>query len=374
MWIDRVQKFSGIGCILAIVFSFSACPKRLVGGYEVKNGKVIYNEGMKGLGTTHSFVVEGADASSFKVINRNYGKDNKHAYLRGKKIAQSHGATFELIDVPYAKDKNHVYYSNEILSKYPKDFKILFKTKLNKFETIYSTDGRVIFSGRREFLPGVVDVPTFEMIGKTGYFRDKNNVYKRNIIEDADPETFRVVSKHNETFARDKASVFYNGLKVENCDVNTHRILGKYHHRDEKQVFFGLTPLSDDPDNFKILSNSYSKDSKNVYWSKKTISEDSDNFVVFPSERQASYAKDSKNAFWGYRKIEDADVNTFIGLNHNYAKDKNQVYFSVNVVNPPKILEKADPETFALVKGEKRIDARDKNNNYNFGTIKKKKK
>ena len=370
---SAMRKFTKIfGLIFLIAFSLFllACPKRISGGYEIKNGKVIYNEGMKGLGTTNSFEVKDADAKTFEVINRQYAKDSKNAYLRGKVIPKSDGASFELVETPFSKDKNHVFYSDDIVSNNPKGFKILYKPKRGHVWT----DGEKIYKGKSAFLPDVVDVTTFERIGKTRYYRDKNNVYSLRVIEGADPQTFEVISKFNETYARDRQSVFYNGVKVEDCDVDSHKIIDKFHHKDKTHVFFARNILSDDPENFEILSRAYSRDSRNAFWRAKKISDDAKNFVAFPSEKAGAYAKDSGKAFWGWKEIENADASSFVGLNHNYAKDKNNVYFAVNTVNMPRILKDADAATFELVKGKKGIDARDKNNSYNFGVKKKPRK
>ena len=158
------------------------------------------------------------------------------------------------------------------------------------------------------------------------------------------------------------SSIFYNGIKVKEADVDSHRVIDKSHHKDKQRVYFARDSLSDDPENFEVLSKAFSKDNKNVYWRKKKISEDSEHFEIFPSERSNAYAKDSKNAYWGWKIIEDADLESFVGLNHNYAKDKNKVYFKVNSGNSPDVLENADPETFELVRGEKGIDANRGNN------------
>ncbi|NNE67710.1 MAG: DKNYY domain-containing protein [Pyrinomonadaceae bacterium] len=350
----------------------AGCPKRIAGGYEVSDGKVIYHHGMKGLGTTRASAVKEADPTTFEALDRKYGRDKNHAYYDGRIIDGSDGPTFKLIEGQFSGDKNHIYYTAQILTDRPADFKILFKTKPNVSETTFSTDGKLIFMGNKPFFPDLVHVPTFERLGRSDYFRDRNRVYTPlRVVKGADASSFEVVKRFDERYSYDANSVFYFGVKVEGIDRATHRVIDNVHHRDQSNIYFAMKQLSDDPDNFKILSKAFSKDSTRVYWRGRQISDDAANFVQFPSRGADAYAKDSKKAYWGWKTIEGVDVESFEGLNDNYAKDKNAVYFAVNIVNMPRKMEGADPATFALVKGEKGIDARDKNRAYNFGNPKR---
>lgn len=359
-----------------VLVSFSGCSTRIAGGYEIKDGKVFYQSGMRGLGTTSKKAVKGADAASFEVLDRYFGRDNKQAYYLGVAIDKTDGPTFELLGKPFQKDKNHVYYMAKPISDHPRDFKILFRlTKGTGPDVIFSTDGRNIFKGNRPFLQYLVDVNSFERIGTTSYFKDKNRVYNiASEVEGADPQSFTPSTRFFGAYATDKDNVFYEGKLVEGIDVASHKILDRFHHADESAVYFRRKVLSEDPSGFKILNEAYSRDGESVYWRSRKISDDAASFKAFPSKRAAAFGKDSKNAYWGWKVISGADVETFVGLDHNYAKDKNSVYFAVNTVNPPRVLKEADAETFALVKGEKGTDARDKKGPFNFGNRKKEKK
>ncbi|HMS41215.1 MAG TPA: DKNYY domain-containing protein [Pyrinomonadaceae bacterium] len=366
-WKKILNGFLSVGFILTAIF-LSACPKRLVGGYEIKDGKVIYQTGLQGLGTTHSFEVEGADAASFDALNKSYGKDKNNAYLYGKIIPNSHGATFKIVREPYTIDQNHVFYATEIISDKPQNFKIIIETEKNTF----ASDGEKIFLGKMLFFPESVDLQTFEQIGKTNYFRDKNHVFTANrLIDGADPRTFEVNPRFNEKYAKDKSNVFYAASKVDGCDVATHQIIDENYHKDQTHVFFVLKKFSDDAANFEKLSEVFSRDGKFAYWKSTKISDDAKNFVAFPSEKSDAYAKDSRTVFWCDKKMENVDIASFVGLNHHYAKDKNKVYFAAGNLNLPRILEKADAATFEIVKNEDGIDAKDKDNFFNFGTIRK---
>jgi hypothetical protein len=365
---------------LFLLFVFStlvftaACPPRIAGGYEVKDGEVIFNQGMKGLGAAHHFPVVDADPATFEIINKDYGKDIKRAFYKGKVISKSDGPSFAFLESAYSSDKYHVYYYGAAISDKPSGFKIIYRSKNNGPRLTLSTDGERILKGKNSFMSGKADAGSFEQIDRTDYFRDKFRVYSLNkIIDGADPATFEIVGRFDGRYTQDANAIFYNGNRVPGIDKATHDIIDEVHHRDASKVFFGLDPLSEDPENFKVLSRAYSKDSKSVYWRGRKISDDAAKFIAFPSERSESYAKDSTASFWGWKVIEDADVESFTGLNHKYAKDKNHVYFGSLNLNSAVIVKDADPDSFELVKGEKGIDARDKNGPYYFGVPRRKK-
>jgi len=355
---------------LAVLSAFSfACTKDITGGYEVKDGTVIFHQGMRGL-SKKSFLVEGADANTFEALDRFYGRDESQAYYNGKVISGSDGRSFKIIETPYTSDNHNVYYSGKAISDNPDGFKILFKMRMNKLENTFSTDGEIVFKGSNPFFPDRVDLATFEQVGKANYLKDKRSVYTLNrVIEEADPETFEVVTRYSERYSKDASNIFYNGIRVKGVDKETHEIIDEVHHRDRSNIFFAMNPLSEDPGNFQVISRAYSRDSQSAYWRGRKISDDAENFEVFPSDRAEAYAKDSIKAFWGWKTIEGADAETFVGLNRHYAKDKSKVYFGINVVNNVRVIEGADPETFALVKGEEGVDARDVNRPYYFGHI-----
>jgi hypothetical protein len=335
------------------------------GGYLVKDGKVTYHSGLEGLGSKRQWEIPEADADSFTGIDGKYAKDKNHAYLDGIVIPESDGASFRILETPYAVDNSHVFIGGQLLSDSPQTFKIV--AKLEKFT--FSADGKKVFAGSVPFLPQTVDAATFEQIEKSNYFRDKAHVYTaEKKIDGADPQTFEILPGNKDVYAQDKSSVFFNGEKVEGCDVATHKIIDGSRHRDGKSIFYGTKKVSDDAANFQALDSQYSRDSKHVYWQMDKISDDPANFIVFSNQGWDTYAKDSGAVFRCDRKIKNADVKTFTGLSDRYAKDKNNVYFEVSCdMTELTTVDGADPASFELATGDG-VDAKDKNNNYNFGT------
>jgi hypothetical protein len=327
------------GAALWLVFSIaSSINNNMTGGYVVSGGKVNYYAGLGGFGPPQSWEIKEADAATFKDLGEGYAKDQNNAYFAGVILPQSSGASFKIIQKPYAADQNHVYYEKWILSDAPADFKFISQDA----QGILATDGKKVFLGPTALFPETVDAGTFERIGATVYFKDKNHVYtEKKIIEDADPATFKVIPGHNEIYAKDKTGVFYDAVRIKDCDGAA----------------------------FQILESNYSRDGRNAFWKATKISDDAPNFKAFPGTTLTAYAKDGKNVFWCDKKLDKADPRTFVGLSYYYGKDKNNVWFGVSAQDLPEIVEKADPASFEIDEGDP-FNAKDKNNYFESGRIK----
>ncbi len=365
--------FAVIGAAVWIILATAQKgTKNIAGGYLIENGKVIYYSGLSGFGAPQSREITEADAATFKVIEQDYATDKNNAYLDGRIIPQSDGASFKVLRKPYAADRNHVFYNDAVLSDAPKNFKFIVQNPAPNDRETFSTDGAKVFYGAKAIFPETIDAATFAPVGSTRYFKDKNHVYTlEKIIEGADSDTFEVVPGYLEKYAKDKKSVFYDGVKVENCDAATHKILNENIHTDARHVFYAVQKFSDDPANFEILASDYSKDAKNIYWKSSKISgADTTNFKVFATENTFNYAKDGKSVFWCDKKLDKADAATFVGLSNGYGKDKTNVWFGLHQEDQPEIVANADAATFEIYKSDT-AEARDKNNNFKFGAVTK---
>lgn len=339
--------------------------KGYAGGYKVSGGRVFYNAGAIGLNPNGTWKeVENADAATFSALNEGYAKDKNSGFFEGYIIPDSSGKTFKVVGKDYAKDQAHAFYQRYRISDLPDNFKFIAENE----KGVYATDGQKVFIRSSELFPETLDAATFELIGATGYFKDKNHVYSVDkMLEDSDPATFKVLPDFAGVFTQDKNHVYFKDNLVKDCDPATHKILTFVSHRDANHIFFGADKLSDDAANFQVLTANYSKDSKNVYWGMDKISADAATFTAFPSIGGTAYGKDSKNVYWGDLKMPKADVASFVGLDHYYAKDKNHVYFGVGSTDIPKPIEKVDAATFELTGGE--YDGRDKDNIIHFGSV-----
>lgn len=367
---------SGIGFVALLIVgviglfavrALNSVSNHMSGGYVVSGGKVNYYTGLSGFGAPQSREIEEADAATFAALDDRYAKDKNNAYFEGRIIPQSSGATFEVVRNPYAKDGNHVFYRWQVISDVPTNFKFILP---NDAKGTFSTDGEEVFYEAdyqiKALFPGTLDAATFERIGSTNYFRDKNHVYTvEKLLEGADPKTFEAV-RDNGIYAKDKTGVFYNGVKVADCDVRTHKILNGGFHRDARRVFFNADKISDDAGNFQTLTAFYSKDGKNAFWKTDKISTDGANFKAFPSGVGTGYAKDGTTVYWMGNKLDNADAASFVGLNANYGKDKNTVWYGNGFNEQPSIVENADAATFEL-DSNGGYEAMDKNHGFYEG-------
>ena len=186
------------------------------------------------------------------------------------------------------------------------------------------------------------------------------------------------------------------GIKVQNTDLNTFKILNDKYAKDDKNVYFLGNKSYEDVDSktFELLPNYYSKDKNSVYrpineWIQKIDGANPKTIKVL----NEFYSKDNKNVFYNENKIPNADVNSFVALDQKigYAKDKNSVYYSgtkienanvktfkvisteslyffkddKNVYAAEKVIKGADPQTFKDIPGTINY-ARDKNNLYYY--------
>ena len=361
--------FAATVIVWLAVSAFEAYRSFTTGGYQVGWRKVDYYQKGSGYTLGFSWEVEGADALSFKVLENGYAKDKNHAYFDGYVIPQSDGKTFKVIRSPYAADQNHVFYGKEAFSDAPEQFKFV------QYENDFSTDGETIFYNGKALFPGRLDAATFQRIGGSDYYKDKNTVLTlEKIVEGADPETFESIpyeknlGDHRDIYyAKDKQSVFYEGVKVEGCDPKTHQIIDSTTHRDARHVFIKTEKVGDDAANFKNFEGNYSKDGKNVYWKSIRIEgANAANFKVFETTYGRGYGTDGKHIYWCAQKFDRADVATFVGLNGDYGKDKNHVWYGYNPDELPQIVENADVATFEIYAG----GGRDKNSYFDYGRFK----
>ncbi len=162
-----------------------------------------------------------------------------------------------------------------------------------------------------------------------------DNVYfYSNIIDGADGDSLEYVfgnGKEYKSYAKDKTFVYLNGKKMEGADPSTFpSTFGKVDESfssafvsDGKNIFCrGLMLEGSDLKTFEII------DSKDAY--------------------PGTCTKDKNNIYYNCRKIEDADPETFMFLNSEYAKDKNNVYRLSEGVDGSVILKGIDPNNFEL--------------------------
>lgn len=186
---------------------------------------------------------------------------------------------------------------------------VLIFSACGEIKEYYKKEGGVVYFENEKI--NNADFDSFEVLHNdyyNSYSKDKNNVYcGDDIIKGANADSFEVLSS---VYAKDKNQVFVDcgrGFKENEIkiDVKTVEFIQSEYNFDwakdkDSIYFYGEKMVDSDPNSFVILDDDYSKDKNNVY--------------IFDSGEYAF-------------KIESADPSTFEVLKNGYSKDKNNCYF-----------------------------------------------
>lgn len=228
-------------------------------------------------------------------------------------------ATFRTIDHYYTVDANHVYRLD-----------LFFGTRNNKIVALEQADPT-----------------TFELLGH-GYSRDAHHVwYYSRLIHEADCKSFRVLQKD---FARTDSLLFNYNRPVYGVDPNTVVFHSKHYIGDKNDVYRlepdYLKPLHvSDKESFSIVQK---KDDEFYFWAKDK------NYVYY-----LGYHENDSNIV----RSTIADYYSFEVVNHDYARDKVQVYYHDSILN------EADPATMKSIEYFDQEFAKDKYHVFYRGKI-----
>lgn len=148
--------------------------------------------------------------------------------------------------------------------------------------------------------------------------------WHREIIEEADPETFTVIHK---LYGKDKNNVFYSTYKMD-ADPVTFELNPENHSyaTDKNHVYFAGKRINNaDPASFRI-TDSKARDKDHVFLS---LFEDKEKGIL--------------------KIVDKADPETYTRVNRNFSKDKNAYFYMDERTN-------ADVETFRLLSEDTGID------------------
>ena len=353
--------------------------------------------------------IDGLDVKSFKVLENkkafltDYYTDKNSVYFHKDDLRKITGAdknSFEILEEYIARDKNNVYSKGEKLGNIDiKSFKY--------FEDGLAKDrNRVFYIEDNKDVTGV-DAKTFERMGESYYFRDKNNVfalkdynpYDLEMLKNIDRNSFNTLSKE---IGKDKNGVYYFGEKIDGISSNNAKVVealgdndyilqsGNDHYlmtvnekdsdNNERFEIKKIDSLNIDFDTFKYfeMSNLY-KDKNSFYYhldsDLKKIKSDIDVKSAEKVLKLNDFIKDKNNLYYySNGKIEKInlkiDVNNLEYLNDenstfsNYLRDGKNVYFVDNEYGKVKIMKNVDRNTFKVVNGNYGVDSK---NVYCFG-------
>jgi hypothetical protein len=192
------------------------------------------------------------------------------------------------------------------------------------------------------------------------YSKDSHGVYYNDVRVDADPATFKVLSRNwastsrgvmyagvprpeidaaslqilEHGWARDKNSVYYSGAAIRDADPASLRVLNEHYALDNSHVFHRTDVLATpkglaDVASFQVLgSGGYAKDATSVYHEGQRIAAaDSASFVLIDTQANDGYARDSHRVYYGGKPVELGDAESFVVLDSFFAIDNDRVYF-----------------------------------------------
>ncbi len=326
--------------------------------------------------------ITGADRNSFEILGYSIARDKNNVYNEGEKLENVDIASFKYFDYGIAKDKNRVFY-------------------IDRHKDIENADAK-----------------TFERMGESYYFRDKNNVFALKndysdsnynsgleVLKNIDRNSFDIL---NNEIGKDKNGVYYFGKKIDGIPSNNAKIVeelgdndyilknGKDYYLitvnarnsyyesngDEKEKFKikKINGLNIDYDTFKYFEiyDLYKDKNSFYYHSDNDLKKIKSDINIQSAEKMIElndFIKDKNNLYYfSDGKLEKInlkiDVNNLEYLDDgnstfsNYLIDGKNVYFVDNEHGKIKIVKNADRNTFKVVNGNYGTDRK---NVYYFG-------
>src|SRR5688572_21346660 len=161
-------------------------------------------------------------------------------------------------------------------------------------------------------------------------------------LEGADVSTFEILDEE-QTYARDKNQVYYNGNVIPDADSATFELLESYYSRDKNNVYVSGNIFSTDSANFEFLRGNLMRDSQHIYWAAEIISDDPSNFTIIDDSTPTTYWKDSNYIFFNSSPIDTASMDTFEIIDDTYSRDDSNVFYRNDVIS------QADIASFEII-------------------------
>ena len=357
---------------------------------------------------TKKISLDGLDVKTFRALENSkdvtsidYFVDKNNIYYAYENLEKIQGAdknSFEVLGYYIAKDKNNVYYNGKKMENVDsKSFK-------NFGNFIGKDKNRVFYITGNEDIKDA-DAESFEIMGDTRYFRDKNNIFVIKYSNDfpdgegfiklpnIDRNSFITLS---EEFGKDKNGIYYIGEKINGINPNNIRVIEEmgqdnyilqsennyyltfnsnsdlYDRKNDKIEAKKINNLNIDFSTFKYFGIlNYYKDKNSFYYRSdndlKKIKSEIDVKSADKVLELNDFVKDKNNLYYfSNGKINKINLNIDVksleffddidSSYSNYIKDRNNVYFVDNKNGKVKIVKNADKNTFQIVNGNYGVD------------------
>jgi hypothetical protein len=190
--------------------------------WRIEEGKVYWGDSGK--------PIRGADAGTFRVLNKIWARDAKRVFVYDSLLRGVDADSFEVLNMLYARDRFRAYYSFGVI------------------KTADASTFRALDNGIRK--------TEYSWNSYSGFAADKSAVYhkvltigKPSILKGANPETFVPIGCD---FGKDENQVFFQHTKVPKADPSSFRLLGLHYATDGKRIFYANRIVDDaDVDTFQ---------------------------------------------------------------------------------------------------------------------------
>ncbi len=270
-----------------------------------------------------------ADRDSFVPLDRDFGKDNKSIFWKGKKQDVEYGTFFIDADgIP--KDGNHVYSTlgwqkqlSVIEGANPKMYQ-RFDTGIDNWNRYWARDDAHYFYLDKKI---DADYQSFRRINQTIAI-DTNSIFAvihKQLEDSIHVEEIREVVKKsvmlkgtiqsiNENYAQIGNSIVLSNWKNEFAIIPFEAIRSTK-VIDERNIFVDDQLISDgkliqgvDIASFVVLQRDFFKDKNNAYYDAEIITgANATSFVILSDD----YSKDSKHVFYKTKLVENASAQSF---------------------------------------------------------------
>ena len=255
---------------------------------------------------TKKVSIDGLDVKTFRALENSkdvtsidYFVDKNNIYYAYENLEKIQGAdknSFEVLGYYIAKDKNNVYYKGTKMEN-------VDSASVKTFGNFIGKDkNRVFYITGNEDIKDV-DAESFEIMGDTRYFRDKNNIF---------------VIKYSNDFPDGEGFI-----KLPNIDRNSFITLNEEIGKDKNGVYYIDEKINGiNPNNIKVIE----KIGQDNY-----ILQSGNNYYLTFNSNEGMY--DSKNDKIEVKKINNLNIDfstfKYFGI-FNYYKDKNSFYYHSN--------------------------------------------
>lgn len=276
-------------------------------------------------------VLRGADPGSIEVIDENYARDESKVFYTRRHfgpctIEQADPKSFAVLSERYSKDSDHAFHECALVED-------------ADAETFGVTSGFLAADSENVFRSGKLvpgaDPATFSHLkhrfSNLNFYTDKQHVYYfRDIVEDADPNTFEVIASY---FSKDDQHAYFCSRKchkIVGADVRTFQAAtvtsnwanARVYARDKGSVYFcaelqerdPCTPLAgSDPDSFEYIGQYLSRDTSNVFFRETNVNgADAATFEIFQADdHKGVYMARDKNSIYKIQRVGAPDFYEF---------------------------------------------------------------